>query len=198
MVEHGLVTVRNGDIVSVQTRLCRPKARIRPEETAVHGIADIHTQGTEPFANEWDTIVSARRSGPLAAHNAGFENSLLKSEWPHPPFVPDFSRPGSEQASWGPWLDSCSLHRKLYPGIHSHGLEELISVLGLGQDLSRIAADWCPENRRRFHCAGFDAIACALLLIRLGKLPELAEAGWPDWLAWSSGGGNPSQAELFG
>ncbi len=199
VVEHGLVTVTGGAITAVQTRVCRPHGRIRAEETAVHGLAEAATAGAEPFAAEWDALVAARRSGPLAAHSAGFENSLLKAEWPHPPFVPDFARPGHENTSWGPWLDTRSLHRKLYPGLTGLGLEQLVETFGLKEDLEREARVWCPEGRRHYHCAGYDALGCALLLLRLARLPELADASLADWLAWS-GPETPGsgQGELFG
>ena len=42
----------------------------------------------------WERFAGLRATGPLAAHFAPVENSLLRKVWPYPREVPDFARPG--------------------------------------------------------------------------------------------------------
>ena len=40
--------------------------------------------------------------------------------------------------------------------------------------LDEVAVTWCPEGRRHYHCALYDALAGALLLGRLAEEREIA------------------------
>ena len=94
ILEFGVATLEKGQVVSARTRLCRASGRIRAEDTAVHGIAEQALGNAAPFALEWEYFADLREHGPLAAHFAGTENSLLKAVWPYPRLSPDFARPG--------------------------------------------------------------------------------------------------------
>ena len=75
--------------------------------------------------------------------------------------------------SWGPWLDTLSIYRRLYPDLDNYQLNTLISLFKLEESLNQLAQEYCPKERIRYHCALYDALACALLLQRLFSLEEL-------------------------
>ena len=94
-------------------------------------------------------------AGPVVAHNAGTERSMLQSAAPlHVP---------------GPWIDTLALARRAWPDLRSHALEDLAPALGLLSTLRGLFPDRAP------HDALYDAAACALVLIRL-----LREPGWEN------------------
>jgi DNA polymerase-3 subunit epsilon len=169
VVEYGIVTVQNGDVVAANSRLCRGKGKLNPEESRIHGLTDDDLIEAEPFDVEWPQFASLRESGVLAAHFSATENRLLRAVWPCPRMSPDFLQPGKEIAEWGPWIDTGRLANELLPKTHSAGLEAVVDGLQLGADLKEKAAQFCPEGRSHFHCAPFDALACALVLLRLAN-----------------------------
>ena len=183
ILEYGVVTLRSGEILSTSGRLCRPAGRVRAEETAVHGLAPEALAGCAPFSAEFEIFVRLRESGPLAAHFANAENTLLKAAWPYPRAVPDFTRehPSSSAhiVSWGPWIDT----GRLYPQARAHaasaggplGLAELVAAENLQARLDALAKEHCPPERGHFHAALYDALAGALVLMRLAETPGWAE-----------------------
>jgi hypothetical protein len=57
--------------------------------------------------------------------------------------------------------------------LQSHKLRDLIVLFDLQALLDEQAALYCPEKRRRYHCALYDTLASALLLSRLYDDPDL-------------------------
>ena len=167
IVEYGVVTLQGAKIVGTQTRLCAPIGTISDRDRLQHGITEEAVSGQVGFDAEWDFFAELRESGPLCAHNAAVEDGLLRSVWPYPRSSPDFSEQGQCVASWGPWLDTLYLYRRLYPQLQSHKLRDLIVLFDLQALLDEQAALYCPEKRRRYHCALYDTLASALLLSRL-------------------------------
>lgn len=105
-----------------------------------------------PLPALWPAL-APRLAGPVVAHNAGVERTLLAAAAPlHAP---------------GPWIDTLALARAAWPGAPSHALEDLVPALGL---LPRLRA---LVPGREPHDALYDAAACALLLRHL-----LAQPGW--------------------
>ena len=186
ILEFGVVEVLRGAVVSTRSRLCRPTGRVRPEDTAVHGLAAEDLAGQSPFAEEWTYFSSLRELGPLAAHYAGTENGLLKSVWPYPHSVPDFARPGGRITEWGPWVDTARLYEQLFPRFDSGRLETLVAAADLQGELEALAAVHCAPGRRRFHCALYDALAGALLLARLARDTQVAGLSTMQLLALST------------
>ena len=100
----------------------------------------------------WPAL-APRLAGPVAAHNAGVERSLLAAAAPlHAP---------------GPWIDTLALARAAWPGARSHALEDLVPALGLEARVRALAPGRGP------HDALYDAAACAVLLRHL-----LSQPGW--------------------
>lgn len=201
VLEYGVVEVKGGAIVSTHTRLCQATGAVREEDVAVHGLNARDVALWAPFADEWEFFARIRERGPLAAHYAGVENSLLKSVWPYPRNSPDFARPGERMIEWGPWIDSARLYAQLYPEIGTGRLETLLGKCGLQTELDALAVQHCPAERRHFHAALYDALAGALLLVSLAREPRLAELSVMQLLALSTLDGERrdalQQGELF-
>lgn len=186
VLEYGIVEVKQGLIVATDTRLCRPTGRVRPEDVALHGLQPQALSDEPPFSDEWERFAGLRDRGPLAAHYAGVENSLIKAVWPYPRNAPDFARPGERVVDWGPWVDTARLYAQLYPEFATGQLEALVRVCGLQYELNDLAAEHCPAARCRYHAALYDALAGALLLTSLARDPRLAELTVMQLLALST------------
>ncbi len=175
ILEYGVVTMRGSEILTTATQLCRSTGRVRAEDVAVHGIEAESVATEAPFSEAFDYFVSLRNTGPLAAHFAQAENTMLKSVWSYPPACPDWVRLESESHEWGPWVDTGKLYPELYPQVRSAKLGNLIAAAGLQEELDEQARHHCPPERCHYHAALYDALAGALLLARLAADPELAK-----------------------
>lgn len=180
ILEYGVATLQEGRIVDTTTRLCRATGPVRAEDAAVHGLREADTAAQAPFAADWDYFAGLRERGPLAAHYAQVENSLLKSVWPYPRSSPDFARPGGRIAEWGPWIDTGRLYAQLAPRLPSGKLEDLVAACALQAPLDALAVSHCPAARRHYHAALYDALAGARLLARLAAEPAVADKS----MAW--------------
>ncbi len=181
ILEFGVVTLRGGEVAEVATRLCRATGAVSAADTAVHRLSAVELQSQPFFTAEWERFAGLRTSGPLAAHFAPAENSLLRRVWPYPREVPDFARPGKIATEWGPWIDTGRLYPQFFPQLGSIRLEDLVRRGGLQAELDAAARQHCPVNRRHYHAALYDALAGALLLRALLQRAEFAQATIP-WL----------------
>ncbi len=197
VIEYGVVTLRGGEITTCETRLCRSQSPISPGDSAIHGLFDRDTIDAPPFKEAFERFVEWRRCGVFAAHNKSVEHALLKHTWPYPPFVPDWRTLDTTRPDWGPWIDTLRIYQTLYPTLTDHSLGALLSTFNLEQPLLKAAAKHCPPRRRQPHCALYDALASALLLVRLQAVPETAAASLAQLLLWS-GERLPQEPELFG
>ncbi len=179
VLEYGVVSLRGGEIVGARGRVCGATGRVRAEDVAVHGLDAEATAGAAPFAADFEVLAALREGGPLAAHFANAENTLIKSVWPYGRAWRDFARDeGARTAEWGPWIDTGRLYPQARPGVEAEGatrLERLVAAEGLQARLDGLAAELCPQGRRHYHAAMYDALAGALLLARLAETP-----GWGD------------------
>jgi DNA polymerase-3 subunit epsilon len=101
---------------------------------------------------------------------------LIKSVWPYARSARDFSREdGACTPEWGPWIDTGRLYPQARAGGGVAKLGELVAAEGLQAKLDELAMEFCPAERRRYHAALYDALAGALLLVRLAETP-----GWGD------------------
>lgn len=181
ILEYGVVTMRGAEILETRTRLCRATGRVRAEDAALHGLEEAAVAEHAPFGEDFEPFALWREAGPLAAHFASAENTLIKSVWPYPRMSPDFARPGGALADWGPWIDTGRLYPQLYPSLTSAKLGDLVAAFALQPELDARAERHCPAGRRRYHAALYDALAGALLLRRLALEPSLASQS-SSWL----------------
>lgn len=189
VVEFGVATLQEGKIIATDTRLCAPSGPVAATESAVHGITETDVAQAEPFAAEQALFAGLRQTGLFAAHHAPIEQALLRRAWPVPPAAPDFAAANPESSprlsDWGPWLDTRRIYENFYPTLPGYQLMELIQIFKLAPALALLAEQHCPPNRRRPHCALYDAIAAALLLARLRNEPKVATASL-SWLLTQS------------
>ncbi|MBQ8571367.1 MAG: hypothetical protein IJ444_07675 [Kiritimatiellae bacterium] len=89
----------------------------------------------------------------LVAHNIGTERTMLKQVAPMHRF--------------DCWIDTLALSRRVWKGLSSYALEDLIVVLQLKDKIDAL----CPG--REPHDALYDAVACAILLQYIVSL-----SGW--------------------
>ncbi len=174
VLEFGVVTLYGGLLLDSLTGLCAPTGEVAAADQRVHGIQETDTAGLEPFAANFDTFTRLRREGPFCAHHASVEMNLLKDTWPYPGEVPDYAAAsGQTCVSWGPLLDTRRIYAALYPELASTALGDLLERFELTARLQHLALDRCPPRRRKAHCALYDALGSALLLLRLAEEPEL-------------------------
>lgn len=176
VVEFGVATLLGGDIVAASTRLHASRVPVPAIDTQCHGLGAKDLKGLPPFESEWDHWVSLRRTGLLAAHNASVETGLLRETWSRPSAVPSFVGAEATVAEWGPWIDTCRLARAWAPSLGDFRLSSLVAALRLAPRLDALAGEHCPPNRRRYHCALYDALAAALVLRALCGLEGRSSA----------------------
>ena len=201
IIEFGVVTLRNGQIIETRTRLCSASGRISAEDAAMHGLREPELGKAAPFNVDWEYFARLRETGPLAAHFAHVENHLLKTVWAYPRSAPDFARPGKTATEWGPWIDTGRLYPQFFPSLGDGKLEELVAAGRLQTELDALAAAHCPAGRRQYHAALYDALGGALLLRAFLQRPEFATATIPWLLQMSTLDGGKrdalQQGELF-
>jgi len=90
--------------------------------------------------DEWHPYLAHRR---LVAHNIATERTILTR-------VAPFEK-------WGPWVDTLKLARARFPKVPGHKLGELCEAFGCVPQI----------DGRTWHDGLYDAIACAMLAIRL-------------------------------
>lgn len=185
VIETGVLSLCDGCVEVARTRFCRPSGAIPPAESRVHRISDAMVVDAKPFADDYQDFVALRRSGIFAAHNATVESNLLRGQWPAPPMVPDWTRPGDTCADWGPWIDTLKVYRRLYPQLQDHSLQALLQTFRLQSRLDEWAGMYCPQSRRCPHAALYDALASALLLCHLWEAQIVAPNAWMQLLEWS-------------
>ena len=195
VVEYGYVTLEHGEIVDSRTRICAPVGTITDIDRGQHGISEDRAASEALFEAEWPLFARLRETGPFCAHNAAVEDGFLRAVWSCPRTSPNFSEPGQTIASWAPWLDTLYIYRSVYPQLEQHKLQVLITLFDLQAELDAQAAIICPEERRHYHCALYDALASALLLRRLGDEPTLKDATL-RWLFIQSAASDMARANM--
>ena len=170
ILEYGIVgfTPRKG-IFFTETKLCKNKADIPINEISCHGLCAESLATYEDFSRHLDIFIRLRQKALFCAHNAAFENRLLSDYCPVPPKV--YAIPLLKNQQWGPWLDTWFLYRKYFK-TQTCTVEQLIQFCNLSEVLSQLSGKFCPPNRKKFHCALFDALACAILFLNFIRSEE--------------------------
>ncbi|WP_020612822.1 3'-5' exonuclease [Sediminispirochaeta bajacaliforniensis] len=147
ILEIGAVSWRQGKTKETFSSLVRPGIPVPPASTAVHGITD---DDLLDAPDEKGALVSFLRfiEGKVAvAHNLPFDYGFLESS---------VDRLG---LSLGDTLfvDTLTLSRRVYPGLPSYALGNLITFLNLSQeDAHRALSDASDCGRLFFRCLDED------------------------------------------
>lgn len=120
----------------------------------VHGISDAQLVGSPSLLQIFPDLKEHLDGRPLVAHAHGTEKRFLGA------------LPGH---SFGPWIDTLTLSRKIYPTADSHRLGRVCESLGLASALESLVPG------RGWHDALFDAAASLLLLLRVIDELNLAD-----------------------
>lgn len=195
VVEYGYITLEHGEVVDSGTQICAPVGTITDMDRGQHGISEERAAGQASFENAWSLFAGLRESGPFCAHNAAVEDGFLRAVWSCPRRSPDFSEPHQSTASWGPWLDTLPIYRRVYPQLASHKLQTLVGIFELQPELDRQAGILCPADRQHYHCALYDALASALLLRRLADEPGLKDCSL-RWLFLQSAASDAARQQM--
>ncbi len=181
IVEYGIATVCGGRITGVASRLCSVRRAIPAEESEVHGIFDADVEGLAPIEADWEIFRAFRQSGLMGSHHAPAEIGMIKTVWPSPGTVPDFSFDFAPKTNdWGPWIDTCHIAQTWFPEEQRHSLGYLVERFQIFDRVEKDAKKFCPPRRARFHCALFVAIAAADLLLNMCAHPACERSSFLD------------------
>ena len=134
------------------------------------------------IANTWDVTIKERQDvtntllavfeekpNYIVAHNAQIEKNLIREYLPYP----KFEERNGKRVLWGPWLDTVTAYKALYPSIKDYSLGHLTSTFIETGELNALVKNLCEEKKRKAHFALYDA-ACTLMLVkRIAKLVDL-------------------------
>ena len=128
----------------------RPSRKVTWSAKEVHGIGDEMLVRAPLFVDLWPQVKSSLGNRWVVAHGAATEKRFLRVF----PFH-----------GFGPWVDTLTLTRAVYPSLPSHALSDAVEKLGLTPQL--------PTEGFRWHDACSDAIATAVLLRHLIQVTEI-------------------------
>ncbi len=131
----------------------RPSRQVTWSAREVHGIGDELLVGAPLFVDLWPQVKASLGARWVVAHGAATEKRFLRVF----PFH-----------GFGPWVDTLTLTRAVYPALPSHALSEAVEKLGLTAQL--------PTSGFRWHDACSDAIATVVLLRHLIQVTEIGNA----------------------
>ena len=126
VVEVGAVRYEGGTEVDRLELLVRPRARIEPGATCVHGFTDDDVAAQPYFEARYPLLREFFTQAVPASYGA-YDQRVLRGELGRmvrrglevDEGVPAFSR------AWGPWLDLLGWARRLYPGPRRKGMHTL-------------------------------------------------------------------------
>lgn len=180
VIEYGVAILKGGAVAECHSGVCEAEEEIDTRDSWVHGLKRQDTDGQPRFVEHWELFNGWRKQGLFAAHHATVENRLIKRVWPYPSASP--AHVGQETTNqWGPWIDTRALYQAVYPALKEHKLGALIETFDLQKRLDDLAKTHCPGGRCRYHCALYDALASALLLIHIAEQRGF-EAMSIEWL----------------
>lgn len=120
----------------------------------VHGITPKDLLGAPKLPQLWPDVKSRLLQHAVVAHGHGTEKRFLRAYPGH---------------GFGPWVDTLTLGRKLWPSLESHSLGSLCTFCELEPRINAIV----PE--KSWHDALYDAAASMVLLSFMIETYELSE-----------------------
>lgn len=101
------------------------------------------TPDFEPLMDQWESFYPVLAGKRLVAHNIACEKTILTRIAP--------------LTKWGPWVDTLKLAKARYPKLPSYALGDLCEMFGCVPQMPG----------RTWHDGLYDAVACAMLAMRL-------------------------------
>ena len=157
ITEIAVVTVRDGDVVSVFDTLVNPERSIPPFITRLTNISWEMVRDKAPFRDVCDDVLRALEGNVFVAHNASFDWRFVSAE---------VTRSTGRELT-GRQLCTVRLARRLLPQLRSRSLDWVARHYGVE----------IPEGMR--HRAAGDALATAHCLLRL--LDDARDHGCERW-----------------
>ncbi len=142
VIEIGAVKVVGGTVVDSLSLLVNPKVPLKEKIVQLTGITDMMLADKEGAETAIPKLMEFIGDAPIAAHNAAFDASLLKSE---------LKRLGMSFSA--PVIDTLTLARKMFPDMKSFKLSSVCKQLQV--------------SLKNAHRAVHDATATALCLTRM-------------------------------
>ena len=192
VVEYGCALIKHGKIIGTQTNCCKPSGRLLPQDELSYGLRQKELSNLRHFSDERELFMHLYGSVDLfGAHHSVTEENMLKMHWPYP-----VKRKTGQSCTWGPWLDTRIIYENLYPTLGNFKLSHLIKTFDLEEELTANAAIHCPPERRKPHCALYDALAAALLINRFKGISEIACTSL-EWMLQASASGKKNRLKSF-
>jgi DNA polymerase-3 subunit epsilon len=130
----------------------RPSRPVTWSAREVHGIDDAKLQAAPRLLDIWPEVRTALGGRWIVAHGAATEKRFLRVFPLH---------------GFGPWIDTLTLVRAVYPDLDSHALGEACTALGLTAGLESTPGF-------RWHDAASDAMASLALLRHIVEASGIA------------------------
>ena len=113
--------------------------------------------------------VFAEKPNYIVAHNAQIEKNLIREYLPYPKYE---ERDGSlHTADWGPWLDTLTAYRTLYPSIKDYSLEHLTATFVENGELNALVKSLlCRGEKAKLTSLCTMPFALFMLAKRIAKL----------------------------
>lgn len=145
----GLATVEGGKMVQAYSWLVKPpKNDYLAENIKIHGITPQITENSPSFTRLWKELEPLINNKIIAAHYAHFDLTAIMAA----------AKTSKKDLFIISILDSCIAARRAFPELENHQLPTVCNYLNI------------PLNH---HDAGSDAIACAQILLEIGKSPNI-------------------------
>ena len=121
--------------------------------------------------NDW--ILNLINNGPndfWVSHNISIEKNLLTSQMPYL----RNSSSNKDSITWGPWLDSLKVYKKLYPNLNNYNLKNLSEIFLTKEEIADLSKVYCKRSKKAYHQSTFDSLVTFKLIKRLKDKVDLA------------------------
>lgn len=132
IIEIGAVQFVNGKTVDTFQRLIDPEVPMPKDASNINGITDGMVRGKEKIDDVLPQFISFLEESVAVAHNAPFDVGFIYY---------DLARLKMTR-SHNMILDTCAMAKRLFPNLHNHRLESLVSSMRIrSETLHRALAD---------------------------------------------------------
>lgn len=138
IVEVGAVRFVDGQIESVFSTLVDPECPIPEVASRINGISDEMVRGKPKIDELIDSLTQFCEADVMVAHNAPFDFQFLLSD------IQRLEAPAPK----GVVLDTCSISRKVFPGLANYKLSTLVDHLKItshGYHRAEADASYCGQ-----------------------------------------------------